>query len=1047
MKYPPAFALLLCAMPLLAVDFDREVRPILSDTCFACHGPDDNQRKANLRFDTKEGAFERKGVIVPGDPEASRLIRRITATNPANKMPPEASGRKLNEKQIALLKEWIKEGATWKTHWAYEAPKRPALPEVKNTEWPRNAIDRFVAARLEKEGLKPSPEADRVTLLRRLSFDLTGLPPAPSEIDTFLADRSPEAYEKQVDRLLASPRYGERMAMQWLDIARYADTHGYHIDSHRDMWPWREWVIRAFNGNMRFDQFVIEQLAGDLLPDATRDQQLATGFNRNHMINFEGGAIPEEYQTEYVVDRVETTAVAFLGMTMGCARCHDHKYDPIKQRDFYRFFAFFNTIPEKGLDGRTGNAEPALPLPDDREAREAGGVKAGIGVRKAALEDPDIEDQFETWQQTRAAQLPPAPRNGLTAHYEMDGNFADTSGGYRHGRTLTGGAGFSSGMVGRRADFDGETHVEFTGAGAIDRDHPFSIAFWFRPNGKDEQSVLQRIDDAQTRRGYEFWVESSEPVPGVLKRDTALYFRLANRWPENSIEVKIKPRFVLGEFHHIAFAYDGSGRASGLTLFIDGRSGAFDVVKDNLTSSFASAHALEIGSKNLGKPFKGSLDDLRFYDRSISGNEAGVLAIHWPIRSLLETAGKRSKDDAERLRDYYFTWDAAEANKETYAEFRALERRQQDLERLIPSSMIMSEMAKTRDTFILARGDYRNKGEKVTPDVPSVLPPLPKDAARDRLTLAKWLTSPEHPLTARVAVNRYWQMYFGIGLVKTSEDFGSQGEPPSNPELLDWLAREFIEGGWDVKSMQRLIVTSAAYRQSSKVTPELRERDPENRLLARGPRFRLPAEMVRDNALAASGLLVEKIGGKSVLPYQPAGLWDDIAYGDVYSAQKYEQGHGEDLYRRSMYTFWKRTAPPPSLNTFDAPDREKCTARRALTNTPLQALVLLNDPTYVEAARVLAARAIEKAGPKTDQRISFAYRLTTGRKPASKELSVLRDLARVQLLAYKKDPSAARKLAGVGDSPLDGKLSPVELAAWTTVASVILNLDETITKE
>jgi hypothetical protein len=850
-----------------------------------------------------------------------------------------------------------------------------------------------------------------------------------------------------VDRLLRSARYGERMAMQWLDLARYADTHGYHIDSHRDMWNWRDWAIAAFNRNMPYDEFTIEQLAGDLLPQPTLEQQIATGFNRNHMINFEGGAIAEEYQNEYVVDRVETTAAVWLGTTMGCARCHDHKYDPILQKDFYRFYAFFNDIPEKGLDGRKGNAEPYVQIPSPVQKQQLEELAVAIPAKEKALKDADPESLQKEWEKTRLATLPDAPRKGLLAHYELDGNFADSSGNYHHGRTLTGDATYPAGPVAKAADFDGETHMDLGGVGGFERSDPFSLALWLRTNARTGMGVLQKLDPSEGRRGYELVFDESQPLPG-LKRGSHLQVRLIHRWPEDSIQVQTKDRLILGTWYHIAIDYDGSGKASGLRICLDGKPRQIDVIQDHLAGSIRTPATLQIGNKKLGFAYKGQMDDLRIYNRQLGAEEIEQLALHQPARgTLLIAPAKRSKDQRDRLREYFLSYDAPEPVRKVYADLKSLRAQKERLDEIVPTSMVMEEMTKPRDTFVLARGDYRNKGEKVTRGVPPIFPPLPKDAPVNRLGLAKWLLDPSHPLTARVAVNRYWQMYFGAGLVKTAEDFGSQGEPPSHPELLDWLATEFMRTGWDIKAMQRLIVTSATYRQSSRVAPALREKDPENRLLARGPRFRLPAEMIRDNALAVSGLLNDEIGGRGAFPYQPKGLWEEIAYGDVYSAQTYTPSHGKDLYRRSMYTFWKRTSPPPSLITFDAPDREKCTARRLVTNTPLQALVLMNDPTYIEASRMLAQRMIAEGGSSPAKRIRFAFRLATARAPSANEMQTLLDLARRELAEYRSDKDAAAKLLQVGESPADPKLNASELAAWTTVASTILSLDETITKE
>jgi hypothetical protein len=834
-----------------SVDFDRQVRPILSNACFQCHGPDEEVRESGLRLDIRDEALKAadsgQPAIVPGKPEASPLVTRIFSRRAGVMMPPPKSNKKLSEADKNVLREWIAQGAKYQTHWSFTAPLRPAVPTVKQNDWPRNPIDRFILARLEQEGLKPSAEADRATLIRRLSFDLTGLPPTPAELDAFLQDDRPNAYERVVDRLLASTHYGERMALDWLDASRFADTHGFHIDSARDMTRWREWVIDAFNQNVPFDRFTVEQIAGDLLPNATLSQKIASGFNRNHMITYEGGAIPEEYLTAYIVDRVNTTGTVWLGLTVGCTQCHDHKFDPMTQKEFYQLYAFFNNVPEQGLDGRSGNAAPSIPAPSAEQQRALDRLAAAIREVETKLRAPwpEADRAQEAWERDSAA-------------------------------------------------------------------HATGVSSSIRKGGRPEAVTKALRIDAAKR---------TEPERAAV-RD---YF-LADVWPE---------------------------------------------------------------SRRLG------------------------------------------------------------------AKLAALRKEEAALRKDVPTAMVMEEMAKPRDSFMLIRGQYDKRGEKVAPGVPAFLPPLPRGKTANRLALAQWLVDPSHPLVARVTVNRFWQSLFGTGIVKTAEDFGSQGEAPSHPELLDWLAVEFIRPvdgetpAWDVKALIRLIVTSATYRQSSVVTPERLAKDPENRLLARGPRVRLQAEFIRDQALAVSGLLDRRVGGSSVSPYQPAGLWEELMAredGANFTAQTYVQSHGRDLYRRTMYTFWKRTSPPPSLMTFDAPDRETCTVRRSRTNTPLQALVLLNDPTYVEASRKLAERMMEQGGGSPEARIAFAFRLATARKPSPEEVQVIKRIFDAELAVYRKDRAAALKLLAVGESARNSRLDPAELAAWSTVAGVILNLDETVTK-
>ena len=1072
----------LLAGPLLAgapsagepVDFQKEVRPILSDQCFACHGPDENARQAGLRLDTREGAFADRGgyrPIVPGDAAASRLYQRVSHEREAARMPPPTADRRPTPEQVETIRRWIEQGAEWKTHWAYEPL------DTAGGAGAEGSIDEFIRRRLAEEGLEPSREADKRTLLRRLSFDLTGLPPDPEEVRAFLKDRSPEAYERQADRLLRSRRYGERMALEWLDLARYADTHGYHIDSRREMWPWRDWVIRAFNENKPFDEFTVEQIAGDLLPNPTREQRIATGFNRNHMINFEGGAIPEEYHVEYVIDRVETVSTVWMAMTMGCARCHDHKYDPIKQREFYEFYAFFNSIDEKGLDGSTGNAAPVLPLPEKAQAERLDELRAAIRGVEADLPAARIDRAIGDWERRAAETIPRAPRDGLESHYEMEGGFADSSGRYRHGRVMRGEPLFRKGNAGRAASFDVDTHVSLDGTEDVDLSQPFTVAFWMRPSGQVAKPVLHKMDDPQSGRGLAVTLTRPRPIPDALRNDFHMIVRLASSREEAIIAQTKEPLHsgkVYSGLYHVAISYDGSGKAAGLTLRLNGKPAEAEIAADSLRGSPHAARPLEIGAGRFGGRYTGTLDDLRIYSRALSGAEVEAIRVHEPIRALLaepyvpcadilaeappppeddvygakpDKAVSGCKARKARLREYYLTHAAPESERALYARLQALKREKQALEKEIPDLMVMRELKQPRETFMLGRGDYRNRGRKVSAQTPSWLPPFPAGAPRNRLGLARWLVSPEHPLTARVAVNRYWQMLFGQGLVKTSEDFGSQGELPSHPELLDWLAADFVRHGWDVKRLIKQIVTSRTYRQDSRLTPALRGRDPENRLLARGARYRLPAEFVRDNALAVSGLLNDAVGGPSVFPYQPEGIWKELAYGGMFTAQVYRPGSGADLYRRSLYTFWKRTAPPPSLGVFDAPDREKCIARRARTNTPLQALALMNDPTYVEAARALAQKTIREGGKSASERIRYAYLRVLSREPSAEETRLLSELARVERAKFRKAPERAEQLLAVGDSPRDDRIAPDESAAWTAVAGSILNFDETISKE
>ena len=1026
------------------VEFNRDIRPIFSDTCFKCHGPDRSKRKADLRLDTRAGAFsEHKGHVpfVPGDLTRSEAWRRIIATNSDDLMPPADSGLKLTDRQIKLFQKWIKQGAPFSEHWAFIPPKAPPFPKINQTSWPQNQIDYFILARLEEEKLRPAHQADRTTLIRRVTFDLTGLPPTPAEVDAFVNDKSPRAYEKVVDRLLHSPHYGERMALDWLDAARFADTHGYHIDSGRDMTRWRQWVIDAFNQNKPFDQFTVEQLAGDLLPNATTEQKIASGFNRNNMINFEGGAIPEEYHTAYIIDRVNTTATVWLGLTAGCAQCHDHKYDPITQKDFYRLFAFFNNVPENGLDGAHGNAVPLLPVPDKDQSARLAKLKAetkAAELKFKALEADAVAAQTKWEEEVRAAGVKePA---GLVARFTLN----ETPDGKDAKGTEIKGA-FQSTNAPEWIDgrFDRALALDSARPGSVtvqspvsfERHDSFSYGCWLKYSQK-QGALLAKMEATPELRGFDLYVGEGR-----------LFFHLVHSWPSNVLRVATKEPLPKDEWSHVFATYDGSGKASGVKLYVNGKEAPSEVRDDTLTDTIVNSAALTLGNRPGARSLKGAMADMRIYDRVLSADEvAGLFDAPNLALALLPPDKRTPKQTAELekyFRDHHFPA-GAKINEAVAAAHKA----EADLEKTFPTTMVMVEDAKPHDTFVLLRGQYDNHGEKVTAGLPASLPPLPSGAPANRLGLAEWLVSPTQPLTARVIVNRYWQMYFGTGIVKTVEDFGSQGEWPSHPELLDWLAAEFMRSGWDVQKMQKLIVMSATYRQSSYVSPELAAKDPENRLLARGPRFRLPAEFIRDQALAVSGLLNDEIAGKSVSPYQPAGLWEELmsrADGQNWTAQTYTQSHGADLYRRTMYTFWKRTAPPPTLSTFDAPDRETCTVRRPRTNTPLQALVLMNDPTYLEAARKLAERMMLEAKSDKD-RIAFAYRLVMARSPQSAELNVLLKFHGQQLERYRSDDAAALKLLAIGESKRNEKLDAAELAAWTMVASTILNLDETVTK-
>ncbi len=1030
------------------LDFDSQVRPILAENCFTCHGFDAGKRQSGLRLDTAQGAYLRlasgRMAIVPHDIKASEIVERITTTSPMQ-MPPVASQKKLTPLQIATLKRWVSEGGKYEAHWAFVKPVRPNVPAVKMRAWPRTPIDNFILSRLEKEGLKPSPEADKATLIRRLSLDLTGIPPTLAEVNAFISDKNPKAYENTVDRLIASPHYGERMALPWLDLARYADTHGYHIDSQRDMWRWRDWVIDAYNSNMPYNQFTLEQLAGDMLPNPTLSQKIATGFNRNHPITFEGGIIPEEYAAAYIEDRIDTTATAFMGLTMRCSQCHDHKYDPISQKEYYKFFAFFNNIPEHGSDGNTGNAVPYIkaPLPGQQEALDSADKILTDAKNQLKLRAAEAVPAIIEWEKSAITTLKQTSslNNGLAAHFTLDetnGSQAADIAGNASG-TVKGKVSHVPGQIGSALEFDGNTFVDIGNSFRVERTEKFSAGAWINPEGGTDGSIVGSMDYDSMFRGWDLYLDGGGKV----------YLHLIHEWDKNAVRVNTRDSVPMKKWSHIFVTYDGSGKGSGVKIFINGMQKDLDITHDTLKGSIATDTPLHIGQRKHGASFKGMIDDVRLYRRELDPAEVTkMVGVDSLLPVLSVDASKRTSDQNATISRYYIE-NVDEPSRALTAQVADLQKKRDDIDKSIVTTMVMEEMPKPRTTHVLLRGEYDKLGEVVTPDTPQALPPIPADLPHNRLGLAKWLIGPTHPLTARVAVNRYWQMYFGLGIVKTSENFGIQGDRPSHPELLDWLADEFVRTGWDIKRMQKLIVMSAVYRQSSHVNPKELEKDPENRLLAHAPRVRLPAEFIRDQALASGGLLVDHIGGPSVKPYQTPGIWEELAISggnSDFSAQRYVQDHGDKLYRRSMYTFWKRTVPPPSLQTFDAPEREFCMVRRSITNTPLQALVLMNDPVYIESARKFAERIMTDGGFWPAERIRYTFRTVLARAPKPAEMKVLMSMFDKELVHFRLDKAAAEKLMAVGEAPRNKKLDETELAAWTSVASIILNLDESITR-
>ncbi len=1008
-----------------SVDFGRDVMPVLAERCFACHGPDAAQRKADLRLDLEAEA--KKTVLVPGDAGASELVRRISSSDPDVRMPPPESNQEpLSQDQITSIRSWIEDGAPWANHWSYESIERPSLPSSSTEDWARNPIDHFVLARLDQAGLQPSPEASRETLIRRLSLDLTGLPPTLEMVDAFLADESDATYEKIVDRLLDSADYGEHMASDWLDGARYADTNGYQNDFKRNMWPWRDWVIKAFNANVPFDQFAVEQLAGDLLPNATDEQRIATGFNRNNRANTEGGSIEEEWRVENLVDRVETTGTVFLGLSIGCARCHDHKYDPISQVEFYEFMGFFNSTADKGFYQETrGNAGPSVSLPTYENQLRLAEFDQTIDVVKAEVDALNDARPFAymAWR----GRLRDRRENSLEPEAAFTYALDDPS---KVAEPLI----TTEGLTGPAVQFDGspEAQLELGQSVALDRAEPFTISVWVRPQGAG--AVFSRMDDASANRGIDV----------LISKDKEISVHLVNAWPDNAIKVISDARLKTGTWSHICVTYDGSSKAEGVHVFVNGSLATLKTEKDALSETIDTKAPLRIGSRSSGEHFKGAITDFRFYAEVLDADAIRAL-VDTKLQTALTVAASSAAN--KRIEDLFHLQYEYEV-KARGDHLSAVRKERFDyVKESVPTVMVMKELDKPRPTYRLNRGAYDapDLTRELQPGVPAFLPELPEDAPQNRLGLARWLVSPDNPLTARVAVNRYWQMIFGRGLVKTTEDFGFQGAPPTHPELLDWLATDFVESAWDVKGLLKRIVTSATYRQSSDLNELLLSSDPAGALYASAPRYRMRAEVLRDNALAVSGLLARRIGGPSVKPYQPEGLWEELAGGA--GEGPYKVSEGDDLYRRSLYTYRKRTVPPPTLTTFDSPGWDLCRVRRGRTNTPLQALALLNDVTYAEAARSLAERMISEGGSDDDPRIVHGFRLATGRRPTTNELKVLRAGLDGYSETYAAKPDAAAAVIAVGASSPANDIQADHLAAFTALASVILNLDESITRE
>ena len=1011
-----------------ALDFNRDIRPILSDNCFACHGFDAKKRKADLRLDVLAGATADLGghqAVKPGQPGASELVARILSTDPEEMMPPPDSHKKLSQSQIETLRRWISEGAPYAQHWAFEPPARAALPPHPSFPgWGRSPVDRFLGSRLTAESLAPAPEADRATLIRRLTLDLTGLPPTPQEVAAFLADPAPDAYGKLVDRLLQSQRYGEHMARYWLDAARYGDTHGLHLDNERAMWPWRDWVVRAFNDNLPYDQFTGWQIAGDLLPGATQDQKIASGFNRCNVTTSEGGSINEEFLFRYAVDRTDTMISVWMGLTGGCAVCHDHKFDPLTQKEFYQLYAFFYSAADPAMDGNILLTPPVLRLVSPEQKAQIEGFDKEIAALRTSLQQAVAKASYVD---PATLTPPPAPREEDTvwlddafpagAKVESSGGGPTTFVEAAKGPVLSGGRALQ-----RTANGVGQ---DFYASGAADLTVPAGATFFVNayldPANPPGAIMIQFHTDGWKHRA-------------VWGQEALIAFGKANT-PEKVVMGGLPKA---GEWVRLEVPAEKMGLKAGMKIK------GFACTQHGGTVTWD-----RLGVRSRIDPVNDPRWSYAAWDKAFTAKP--LKDFPQEITQILRGVALKDRSPAQlkTLKEYYLEnhCDAlADALDPIRSKLVPVEQKKKAAEDAVPATFIMADLPQMREANVMSRGQYDKPAEKVNRGTPAFLPALPAKQAYDRRDLAAWLTAPEHPLMARVTVNRLWQQFFGVGLVKTANDFGAQGEPPSHPELLDWLAVEFRESGWDVKGFIRTLVTSAAYRQSSLVTPEQLARDPENRLHARGARFRLDGEVIRDQALYVAGLLNPQIGGRGVNPYQPENIWEPVAYSGS-NTRFFKQSTGPDLYRRSLYTFWKRTAPPPAMTTFDAPSREASCLRRERSNTPLQALVTMNDIQHIEAARAFAARILQEGGATEQARLDWAFRNVVARSPSPEESRIVAAALHQHGTRYAADPDVAAKLIAVGESKPPADIPPPELAAWTLVANLLLNMDETLTHE
>lgn len=1025
------------------LEYNRDIRPILADTCFACHGVDGAARQADLRLDLRQAAID-SGAVEPGKPNESSLVDRILTSDPERVMPPPKTHKKLTDAQKETLRKWVEQGAEYQPHWSLIAPKKAEPPAVKNMSWVRNPIDQYILSKLESNGLSPAPEADLDTLARRAALDITGLPPTPEQLAELRADTSPTAYENYVDRLMNTPEWGEHRGRYWLDYARFADTHGIHFDNYREMWSYRDWVISAFNRNLPFDQFTIEQLAGDLLPEATLDQRIASGFNRCNITTSEGGTIPEEYVVLYARDRTETTCTVFLGLTAGCAVCHDHKFDQFTQREFYSMSAFFNNTTQNAMDGNAKDTPPIVQVPMQEDRDKVPAVQTRLAEQEQTIKKlrEDLRKPYEQWLTDAATSRQlgwnSVTSDGLIAHAPLDegsGEFLHwIVGGQLQRVALPAAATWDSGHVAASAWVNNAAaSPSLPDVGNFDTSDAFTIAIWVRVPDNANGALVARMDEAADFRGWDVWMQNGRIGTHII-----------STWPKDALKAVTQQPIPANRWTHVTITYDGSSKIEGIKVFVDGQLQGLQSEAKELKGSIRTQTPLRLGQRSAGSATAGSrLQDLRIYNRALTAEETSLLRSRPRLFYLRSKVAPRSAEEDTELYDQYLT----SYNESFQQAVAAKNATKTELDQLINRGTIahvMQEKADKPMAYILFRGEYDKRRDPVEPVTPDTLPPFPNELPRNRLGLAKWLTLPDNPLYARVTVNRFWQEIYGTGLVRTAGDFGVTGELPSHPELLDWLAIDFRESGWNVKACFRQLLTSATYRQSAQVTPEKLQADRDNRWLSRGPRFRMDAEMVRDYALAASGMLVRKQGGPSVKPYQPPGVWEAVAMIGS-NTRDYREDQGENIYRRSLYTFWKRSAPPASMDIFNAPSRETCTVRRERTNTPLQALVTLNDPQYVEAAKMLAASTLSKS-PDDGARVDLIAQRLLARnwKPQEREI-VLGSLKELRA-NYAANKAAAEQLLAVGQSKSPSDIEAIELAAWTMLINEVMNLDEVLNK-